>query len=52
MKVSKSSGTALGGGVAVLNAGHGQQLLGHGSRDDAGTTGGGDQTDQDRSTLA
>ena len=51
-EVAESSGASLGGGVAVLNASHGQKLLGDWSRDDAGTTRGRDQTDKDGTALA
>jgi hypothetical protein len=51
-EVTKGSGLATGGGVAVLNTGHLQQLLGDGGTHNAGTTGSGDQTHQHGTTLA
>merc|ERR1712062_324903 len=39
-KVSEGAGGSSGAGVAVLNTGHLQQLLGDGGRHNAGTTGG------------
>ena len=51
-EVAESSGASLGGGVAVLNAGHSQELLGDRSRDDAGTARSRDQTDKDGTALA
>lgn len=51
-KVSKGSCAAPGGGVAVINTGHHEQLLGHRSRHDSSTTGGRDETHQDWATAA
>jgi len=51
-EVAEGSSGATGRGVAILNTGHGQQLLGHGGRDDAGTTGGGDEAHGDGTALA
>lgn len=50
-EIAERAGRAPGRGVAVLDAGHVQQLLGHGGRDDARTAGGGDQPDGDRTAL-
>lgn len=50
-KVSKGGRAATGGGVAVINTGHHEQLLGNGSGHDSGTTGGGNETHQDRSAA-
>merc|ERR1719446_671780 len=47
-----SAGGATGGGVAVVNTGHLQQLLGHGGGDDAGSSGGGDEPHPDGAALA
>jgi hypothetical protein len=43
-EVAKGVGLAGGGGVAVLNTSHGEQLLGHSGSDDASSAGSGDQT--------
>ena len=43
-EVSKGVGLAGGGGVAVLNSSHVQQLLGHSGSDDASSAGSGNQT--------
>ncbi len=51
-EVAESSSGALGGGVAVLDAGHGEQLLGHGGGDDASSPGCGDEHHQDGAALA
>ena len=51
-EVAEGAGGALGGGVAVLNTGHLEQLLGHGGGHDAGTAGGRDQTHPDGTALA
>ena len=51
-EVAESSGASLGGGVAVLNSGHSQELLGDRSRDDAGTARSRDETDKDGTALA
>lgn len=51
-KVAQRTGGTGGRGVAILNARHVQQLLGHGSRNDASTTWSGDQSDQNGTTLA
>eukprot|EP00091_Calanus_sinicus_P015551 TRINITY_DN3391_c0_g1_i7.p1 TRINITY_DN3391_c0_g1~~TRINITY_DN3391_c0_g1_i7.p1 ORF type:complete len:167 (-),score=26.95 TRINITY_DN3391_c0_g1_i7:63-563(-) len=51
-KVTQSSSGALGRGVAIINTGHLQQLLGDRGGDDASTTGGWDQSHPDRAALA
>lgn len=51
-KVSKRSSAAPSRGVAVINTSHHEQLFGHRGRHDASTTGGRDETHQDRSTAA
>merc|ERR1719367_719446 len=51
-EVSKSSGGTSSRGVAILDTGHLQQLLGHRGGHNAGTTGSGDQTHPNRTTLA
>ena len=51
-KVAEGAGGATGRGVAILDTSHLQQLLGDGGRDDAGTTGGGDQTHPNGAALA
>jgi hypothetical protein len=51
-KVAHGGGLALGGGVAVLNAGHAEQLLGNTSSDNAGTARSGHQAHQHRAALA
>ena len=51
-KVAKGSSASGCRGVAILNSGHGQELLGDWGRDDAGTTRGRDQTHPDGATLA
>ena len=49
---AQRAGAAAGGRVAVLDAGHGQQVLGDGRRHDAGTARSRDQTHLDRAALA
>jgi hypothetical protein len=51
-KVTQSSSRALGRGVAIINSSHLEQLLGDRGGDDAGTTGGRDQSHPDRAALA
>ena len=51
-EVTQSPGGATGRGVAILDTGHLQQLLGHRGGNDTGTTGGGDQTHPDGSALS
>merc|ERR1711878_28362 len=51
-KVTKGAGGTSGAGVAVLNTGHLQQLLGDGGGHNAGTTGGRDQSHPHGATLA
>ena len=46
-KVTQGPGGSSGAGVAVLDTGHLQQLLGDGGRHDAGTAGGGDESHPD-----
>ena len=46
-KVTQGAGGASGAGVAVLDTGHLQQLLGDGSGHDASTAGSGDQPHPD-----
>lgn len=43
-EVSKGTSRATGRSVAILNTGHSQQLLGNGSRHNAGTTGSRNET--------
>ena len=49
---AEGTGGAAGGGVAVVDPRHLQQLLGDGGRDDAGTAGGGDEAHPDGAALA
>ena len=51
-EVTQSPGGATGRGVAILDTGHLQQLLGHRGGNNTGTTGGGDQTHPDGAALA
>lgn len=51
-KVAKGGCAASGGGVAVIDSGHHEQLLGHRGGHNASTTGGRDETHQDRATAA
>mmetsp|Transcript_35480 Transcript_35480/g.81190 ORF Transcript_35480/g.81190 Transcript_35480/m.81190 type:complete len:289 (-) Transcript_35480:248-1114(-) len=51
-EVALGLGVALRGGVAVLDAGHLQDLLGRRRRDDAGTARGGNEADAHRAALA
>lgn len=51
-KVAEGGGAAPGRGVAVIDTGHHEQLLGHGGGHDASTTGGRDETHQDRAATA
>merc|ERR1719183_491525 len=51
-KVAERASGPLSGGVAVVNAGHLQQLLRDGSGDDTSTARGGDEADPDRTALA
>ena len=51
-EVAQGTGGATGGGVAVVNTGHLEQLLGHGGRDDAGSPGGGNEPHPDGAALA
>ena len=51
-EVTQGAGGATGGGVAVINTSHLQQLLGHGGGDDAGSAGRGDDPHPDGATLA
>ena len=51
-KVTQSSSGALGRGITIINSSHLEQLLWDGGGDDAGTTGGGDQSHPDRAALA
>lgn len=51
-KVAEGGGAAPGGGVAVVNTGHHEQLLGHRGGHDASTTGGRDETHQDRAAAS
>ena len=51
-KIAKSSGRASSGGVAILDTGHTQELLGNGGADETGTTGSGDETHQNGAALA
>ena len=51
-KVTKSTGGATSAGVAILNTGHLQQLLGNRGGHDTGTAGGGDQSHPDGAALA
>merc|ERR1712061_963018 len=51
-EVSQGAGGSSGAGVAVLNTGHLQQLLGDGGRHNTGTTGGRDESHPDGATLA
>ena len=51
-EVSEGGGLSAGAGVAILQTGHTQELLGHGSGDDAGTPGGGDQAHVDGTALS
>jgi len=49
-KVAQGGGSTSRRGVAVVNAGHGQQLLGHRGADDACPPGGGDEAHQHTAT--
>lgn len=51
-EVAEGASGPPGGGVAVLDTGHLQQLLGHGGGDDTGTPGGGDEPHPDGAALA
>lgn len=51
-KVTKGTGRAAGGGVAVSDTGKLEELLGGGGSDDTGTTGGRDKTSEDGAALA
>ena len=51
-KVAKGSSASGCRGVAILNSGHGQKLLGDWGRDDTGTTRGRDQTHPDGTALS
>merc|ERR1719458_2398616 len=51
-EISKRAGGSLGRGVTVLDAGHLQQLLGHGGGHDASSTGRGDEPHPDGAALA
>merc|ERR1712061_639496 len=51
-KVTKGAGGSSGAGVAVLDTGHLQQLLGDGGGHDPGTAGSGAQSHPDGATLA
>merc|ERR1719331_2119537 len=51
-EISKCAGGSLGGGVAILDAGHLQQLLGHGGGHDARSAGCGDEPHPDGAALA
>lgn len=51
-KVAKCGSAAPGRCVAVVDASHHQQLLGHGGGHDTGTTGGGDETHQHRAAAS
>merc|ERR1711988_1428276 len=51
-EVAKSSGGATSAGVAVLDTGHLEQLLGDGCGHDPGTAGGGNQSHPDGAALA
>ena len=51
-EVTQSASGATGGGVAVVNTGHLQQLLGHGGGDDACSSGGGDEPHPERRRAA
>merc|ERR1719443_579065 len=51
-KVAEGTSRATGRGVAILDTGHLQELLGDGGRDDASTTGRGDETHPDGTALA
>ena len=51
-EVAKSGGLADSGGVAILDSGHMQKLLGDGSRHDASSAGSGDEAHGDGSALA
>lgn len=51
-KVAKGGGAAPGWSVAVIDTSHHEQLLGHRGGHDASTTGGGNETHQDRATAA
>lgn len=50
-KVAKCGGAAPGGGVAVINTSHHEQLFGHGRRHNSSTTGSRDETHQYRATA-
>merc|ERR1719458_528389 len=51
-EISKCAGGSLGGGVAILDAGHLQQLLGHGGGHDARSARRGDEPHPDGAALA
>ena len=51
-EISKRAGGSFGRGVTVLDAGHLQQLLGHGGGHDASSAGRGDEPHPDGATLA
>lgn len=51
-EVAQGLAATAGRGVAVLNTGHLQDLLGHAGGHNTSTTGSGDQTNADRATLA
>ena len=51
-EITQGAGGTSGAGVAVLNTGHLQQLLGDGGGHDSGTAGGGNQSDPHRATLS
>ena len=51
-EVTQGAGGATCGGVAVVNTGHLQQLLGDGGGDDSSSPGGGDQPHPDGAALA
>ena len=51
-EISQCAGGSLGRGVAVLDAGHLEQLLGYGGGDDACSAGRGDEPHPDGAALA
>ena len=51
-EVAQGGGAAPGRSVAVVDAGHHQQLLGHRGGDDAGASGGRDEAHQHRAAAA
>lgn len=50
-EVTEGTGGTTGSGVTILDTGKLKELLGDGSSDDSGTTGSGDKTGEDRTTL-